>query len=81
MGTPFHKLDEFLSQLDAACIHYRLNRIRDGYVMVELAVPGQRWEVEFSVTGDVEVEIFKSDGKILGDDHLEVLFRDFSDTT
>ena len=47
--------------------------------MVEVAVPGQRWEVEFMEDGSVEIEKFISDGRYYDGAELEVLFRDFSD--
>jgi hypothetical protein len=34
--------------------------------MVEIAVPGKRWEVEFHDDGQIGVEVFESNGKILG---------------
>ena len=34
-------------------------------IAVEVVVPGERWEIEFLETGDLEVEIFKSNGVIL----------------
>lgn len=40
------KLIDFLEKLEEKKIYYRLNIIRDS-IMVEIAVPGQRWEVEF----------------------------------
>jgi len=33
--------------------------------MVEVHVPGARWEVEFFADGHVEVEVFKSAGGVL----------------
>ena len=33
-------------------------------VMVEIAIPGERWEVEFEDDGSIEIEIFKGDGEI-----------------
>jgi hypothetical protein len=55
----FARLMAFLGRLEAARIWYRLSKIRDA-VMVEVAVPGQRWEVEFFVDGHIEREIFES---------------------
>jgi hypothetical protein len=60
---PAHLLS-FLNDLRGAKIEYRLNHNRDDAIMVEIAVPGERWEVEFMEDGSVEVEIFKSDGAI-----------------
>jgi len=68
----------FLEKLEKNKIYYLLNRIRDS-VLVEIALPGQRWEVEFFSDGDIQVEKFLSDGKIHDKSELEVLFRDFSD--
>lgn len=48
--------------------------------MVQIAVPGDRWEVEFMVDGSVEVERFHSNGQIAGSAALEELFARFSDT-
>ena len=52
--------------------------------MIEVTVPGQRWEIEYNTYGDtsnytIEIEKFLSDGTIYDSSELEVLFRDFSD--
>ena len=48
--------------------------------MVEVAVPGQRWEVEFMDDGLIEIEKFISDGGVWYDENeLMNLFEDFSD--
>ena len=47
--------------------------------MVEIVVPGERWEVEFFGDGQVEVEVFKSPGIIGGEEELDRLFREFGD--
>jgi len=75
------RLDEFLARLSSARIAFRLDRVREGYVMVQIAVPGERWEVEFGVDGEVEVEVFKSDGTILGSGALADLFERFDDAS
>jgi hypothetical protein len=64
--------------LEERKIYYRLNKIRDS-ILVEVTVPGQKWEVEFMADGTIEIEKFISDGKIENESELEVLFRDFSD--
>jgi hypothetical protein len=48
-------------------------------ILVEVAVPGQRWENEFMADGSVAVEKFISTGEILDEKELDVLFRGFSD--
>ena len=58
------KLTDFLDRLDAADIHYTLTSVREGAVMVGVTVDDERWEIEFLADGDVEVEVFESDGEI-----------------
>ena len=72
------KLIKFLEKLEDKSIYYRLNKIRDS-ILVEIVVPGQRWEVEFFADGDVQIEKFFSDGEILRESELDVLFNNFSD--
>lgn len=47
--------------------------------MIEVAVPGQRWEIEIMEDGTMEIEKFISDGDMYDEKELDVLFRDFSD--
>ena len=54
----------FLSVLRAARFHYQLSQCRDDAIMVQITVPGERWEVEFMEDGSVEAEVFRSDGEI-----------------
>ncbi len=72
------KLIEFLNALEESGIYYKLNKVRDA-IMVELAVPGERWEVEFMNDDTVEVEIFKSIGEIEDESVLNRLFTDYGD--
>jgi hypothetical protein len=58
------KLLAFVQELDRRRIYRRLASVRDA-VMVEVHIPGARWEVEFFPDGHVEVEIFKCDGNVL----------------
>lgn len=66
----FQKLLDFLNRLDAEKMPYRLSHFREDTVAVELAVPGERWEVEFYATGTIEVERFRSDGHVSADESL-----------
>jgi len=73
------KLIHFLEELEERKLFFRLGKIRDS-ILVEIAVPGERWEVEFFADGQVEVERFYSRGDGLsGEAELEILFREFSD--
>lgn len=72
------KLLEFLEKLDEYKIYYKLNKVRES-IMIEIAVPGQRWEVEFLSDGDIQIEKFISEGVIYGETELDYLFENFSD--
>jgi len=67
------RLVEFLDKLDELNIYYRLNRIRDS-ILVEVVIPGERWEVEFMCDGSVVIEKFKSDLEMYDESEFEVLF-------
>jgi len=73
-----NQLIDFLDRLEAAKIYYQLNKVRDG-IMVEIAVPGQRWEVEFMADGGIEVEKFVSNSEIFGESEIDAFFETFSD--
>ena len=77
MGVQMNLMD-FLDKLEESKIYYRLNRIREG-ILVEIVVPGERWEVEFMPEGEVVIEKFKSDSEMYNESELSVLFDEFSD--
>ncbi|MEE9494700.1 MAG: hypothetical protein V3W04_15175 [Gammaproteobacteria bacterium] len=69
------KLLKFLHELEKRNIHYRLEHNRDEFIMVNVAIPGERWEVEFSADEEVEIEIFKnSEGVFTDEDLLQEIF-------
>lgn len=69
----------FLNQLEEKKIYYKLNKVRTEAVMVEVAVPGQRWEIEFMEDDTIEIEKFISDGDYYDGREIDVLFKEFSD--
>ena len=75
----FDKVLAFLHRLDAAKIHYILGHYRDDAVSVKIAVPGERWEVDFLDDGSVDVERFASNGEIYDESMLDELFAKYSD--
>jgi hypothetical protein len=81
-SNAFHQLLELLRRLDRAKIAHSLRRVRDDAIMVEVAVPGQRWEIEFVEYGDevhVEIERFISGGEMGDESLLDELFQEFTD--
>ena len=69
------KLIDFLERLEEKKIYYKLNKVRDA-IMVEVVIPGERWEVEFFANGNVEIEKFISNAEIFDEKELEQLFLD-----
>jgi len=73
----FQGLLDFLAKLQEHKHQYRLACHREEAVMVELAVPGERWEIEFFAGGHVEVERFQSNGHMGDESELKELFTFF----
>jgi len=72
------KLIDFLNKLEDVKIYYKLNKTCDEYIMVDISVPGEKWEVEFSAD-DVRIEKFISTGNLFDKSEIDVLFKNFSD--
>jgi hypothetical protein len=64
MKYSFDKLTTFLDQLETAKIGYTIAHHRSETIMVLVALPGERWEIEFFSSGSVEIERFISNGAI-----------------
>lgn len=79
MVTQNTSLLSFLNELRRGKIHYRLSQHRDDAIMVEIAVPGERWEVEFLDEGGVEAEVFRSNGEIHDASALAEIVQRFAD--
>ena len=76
---PMTSLLALLRRMREAGIAAELSQTRDSAVSVLVAVPGERWEIDFHEDGTVDVERFSSDGTILGEDALEALFSKHSE--
>ena len=73
-----NKLIKFLNKLEDSKIYYTLSKIRDS-ILVSVAVPGERWEIEFMGNGEVECEKFIGNGEIHDAYIIDELFKRFSD--
>ena len=71
------KLVYFLNELEKKKIYYTLHKVRDS-VLVNIAVPGQRWEIEFFSDEHIEIEKFFSNGIIYDHTEIDNLFENFS---
>ena len=79
MITQNTRMLTFLNELRQAKIYYRLSQHREDAIMVEVAVPGERWEIEFLDDGSVEAEVFRSDGTIHDSAALDKLVAEHID--
>ncbi len=73
------ELIQFLNTLEEKKIYYRINKTRTSSIMIEVTIPGQRWEIEFMDDGSVEIEKFVSNGEMYSKEELVVLLNEFSD--
>ena len=75
-----HKLISLLNDLEAHNLFYRLSKHSEHAIMVEIAVPGERWEVEFWQDGRVITERFRRDGVMLDNEaDLRALIAEYAD--
>jgi hypothetical protein len=79
MSDSGHPVYEILARLDAAKIYYTLDKTRDDTVMILAQVPGRHYEIEVSADGEIEVEVYRGNGQIGGQELVDELLRDFSD--
>ena len=63
----------FLTRLDQESIYYTLAHHRDNAMMVTVAVPGERWEIEFFDDGSIQAEQFTTEGEIYDESILDEL--------
>lgn len=69
------QLMKLFSALEIKKLGFNTTTIRSDAVMVSVAVPGERWEIEVFGDGHYEIEIFRSSGEIFSDDQLFELWR------
>lgn len=69
-GDRFGRLLDYLNRLDAASVHYTLAHTRPDSIMIDVSVPGWRWEIEFLADGSVDVERYRSVAGVENDPSL-----------
>ena len=73
------KVLELLNRLERAKIHYKLAHHQEDAITIEIAVPGQRCQIDCYSNGTTDVEIFRSDGSIRDKTALNELLEGFSE--
>ncbi len=79
MTNHLQRLVQLLERLDRAHIYFTLAHNQEDAVSVQVVVPGERWEIDCYPDGTIDVEVFKSDGKILNETIVEDLFARFAE--
>jgi hypothetical protein len=79
MTTPatLGDLLDLLARLQAASLFYTLADPTDRAIMVQVVVPGERWEIQVHEDGRIGVEVFVSERGVEGPERLEDLFERF----
>ena len=70
---------ELCRELDRRHSAYQLLIVRDAALMVAVAIPGERWEIEFFEDGHIELERFISQGVADAPDVQAQLFSRFDE--
>ncbi|MEM7032188.1 MAG: hypothetical protein AAF629_21735 [Chloroflexota bacterium] len=74
MSKPiFANLMEFLQKLEETDVYYALAHHHDEAIMVEVALNGERWEVEFIADGSIVADRFVRDDDLDEDEALKIL--------
>ncbi len=75
----FPHLLAFLEKLDHQRINYTLAHYREDALSVLVALPGERWEIDFLSDGSIEIEKFISTGEMSDAEGLNELFERYAD--
>jgi|SRR5882724_4082921 len=75
----FTRLLAFLERLDNAKIDYMLEHSRAEALMVLVYSPTGYWEIEFTSDGDIEIERYRSDGRVEDEAIIDQLFASWAD--
>ena len=73
------ELYDLIEELRTRKIYFEMTSVREDYIMLRVDVPGEKWEIEYSKGGEVEIEIFRSDGNLLDESAIDDLFERHSD--
>ena len=73
------ELVDLLQKLKDANISFKLDHYLGDSISIIIAVPGERWEVDINRDGEVQIEIFRSQGELFDASMLDELFKNFAD--
>ena len=78
MKDAFQHMMRIIASLENHGIWYRLDKFgtETDTIMITIAIPGERWEIEVDQAGEVYIEKFRSDGSIYPEDELERMLEE-----
>ena len=73
MKEAFQHMMEILAKLEEKNIYYKLDMVSTKHdrILIEIAIPGERWAIEIDHESNVFIEKFFSDGTIYPEDELD----------
>ena len=75
-----HVLYEILNKLDESRVHYRLDKQRPRAIMICIAVPGERIEMEVFDNGDIETSRFVGDESVsMEKNEIDIILQRYAD--
>ncbi len=69
--NPMEVLIDYLNQLSRSGAAYTIEHNSEDAIMVIVATLSERWEINFSMDGRIEAELFESKGFFEGEDILK----------
>ncbi len=75
MKNPFDKMMEIIAFLEENHVYYRISKVSDANnsIMIDLAIPGERWEIDIQDNGQVSIDKFIYDMNYYDETALEEL--------
>jgi hypothetical protein len=77
--TALSTASKFCHELDRRGVAYEFQIARDEALMMCVALPGERWEIEFFDDGRIELERFVSQGVVAAPRALAELLASFDE--
>ena len=75
MSAELSEVLSFIAEIEED-VDYGIEVVRPDAIMVGIATPGQRWEIQFMTSGEIEVEKFVSNGDAYRPQGVEELVKE-----
>ncbi len=81
MKNAFHHMLDIIAVLEANNVYYKLNKVNteNDSILIEAAIPGERWEIEIDSESNVYIERFISNGTIYSESELHDMLKNMEE--